>query len=700
MKATHLPTEFHLTIFENVQATKKSTQIWSWSELVANLGSPPVFSSKRDMPLIKLAHFGKERTDKGSLRHDANLQRITGIEGDYDGGVVQPEEAIRRLEKHGIRALVYTTPSHTSEAPRWRVLAPLSGEHEPKHRLKFVSRLNNALGGILANESFTLSQAYYFGRLAGKGYRCLTTFGDPELGTFIDKLDELDQRTGRDWAQTPSEPIVLTATLAAAPLYRSADEIVRHLGRLLRTGDGRRELLKSYIAAKSAQYMLPFEIRKLVEGFIQQYCDPSDPVDGADIERIIEWATNRDAVTRKQLEIDELARTRPREGGAAEELSLSRVFKPSDGLVQVPTTYPPPRTYVFADTVPPRTVCTLAGSGGSSKTMLMLQACVAAASGNKFGPLNVATGSSLLILGEEDAAERDRRIGGICEKLGADHGLVARRMRCFPAAGIDIRLTRAVDQGNPEASELVSEIIELADELSRSSDAPLTMIVLDHARLVLGGDPNDAEDVTQLTRVLTDIAQKTGAAVFLLAHSPKTVISKSAADLSASDIAGSVAFVDNARAAFMLHTMREEDAKRYDLQGNDYREYVSLQNIKANYAATGNQTWFRRVTLPKWGVAILDPVMLFSVSKGSLTTKASLKNRIFEVIKDKSGFYTQRTLRDMAGKDRRLGASESLVRQAITEMLEEGSIVRRPPTADERRTYRLGGQVREVLVTT
>ncbi len=200
MIATHSPTEFHLTIFENVQATKKSTQIWSWSELVATLGSPPFFSSKRDMPLIKLAHFGKNRTDKGSLRHDANLQCITGIEGDYDGAIVQPEEAIRRLEKHGIRALVYTTPSHASEAPRWRVLAPLSVEHGPEHHRKFVTRLNNALGGILANESFTLSQAFFFGKIEGCDYRCLTTFGHPELGTCIDLLEALDAYAAEDWS--------------------------------------------------------------------------------------------------------------------------------------------------------------------------------------------------------------------------------------------------------------------------------------------------------------------------------------------------------------------------------------------------------------------------------------------------------------------------------------------------------------------
>jgi hypothetical protein len=408
MIATDSPTEFHLTIFENVQATKKSTQILSWSELVATLGSPPVFPSKRDMPLIKLARFGTNRTDKGSLRHDANLQLITGIEGDYDGGVVQPEKALRLLEQHNIRALVYTTPSHKSEAPRWRVLAPLSAEYDPAYRRKFVSRLNNALGGILANESFTLSQVFFFGKVAGQEYRCLTTFGDPELGSYIDQLAGLDEPATEEWFPRPLAPSALTVMLVDEPLYRSADEKVKQLGRHLKTGDERRELLKSYIASKSAWGMKPFEVRKLAEAFIEQYFDPDDSVDWKDVEGLVQWATSRDGPMRAQAEIAEAARLRLQENGSTEELNASHVFGPEDGLIQVPINYPPVREYVFADTVTRGTVCALAGSGGSSKTMLAMQVCIAAASSLKLGALQVAVGASILYLGEEDLAERDR----------------------------------------------------------------------------------------------------------------------------------------------------------------------------------------------------------------------------------------------------------------------------------------------------
>ena len=91
---------------------------------------------------------------------------ITGIEADYDGPTttgpaMTVDEAVRRLAEARIQAIVYTSPSHTDAAPRWRVLCSLSREYIPSERARFVGRLNGLLGGIFAGESFTLSQAYY-----------------------------------------------------------------------------------------------------------------------------------------------------------------------------------------------------------------------------------------------------------------------------------------------------------------------------------------------------------------------------------------------------------------------------------------------------------------------------------------------------------------------------------------------------------
>ncbi len=99
-------------------------------------------------------------TDRGSLRHDRNVRFITGIEGDYDAGLVPFEDAAEAMRRNSITGLIYTSPSHTNDAPRWRILCPTSCDLPPADRKKLVARVNGALSGALGNESFTLSQSY------------------------------------------------------------------------------------------------------------------------------------------------------------------------------------------------------------------------------------------------------------------------------------------------------------------------------------------------------------------------------------------------------------------------------------------------------------------------------------------------------------------------------------------------------------
>lgn len=81
---------------------------------------------------------------------------------------------------------------HPRKKPRWRVFAPTSKPLLPDARYNLVARLNGALRGILAVESFALSQCYFVGGAPGREYRVLTTFDDPDDGEFIDALDKLD----------------------------------------------------------------------------------------------------------------------------------------------------------------------------------------------------------------------------------------------------------------------------------------------------------------------------------------------------------------------------------------------------------------------------------------------------------------------------------------------------------------------------
>ncbi|KFE34903.1 hypothetical protein DW2_10069 [Thioclava atlantica] len=155
-----------LTRFPTRGAFQKKELTFSLADLARWIADQRA-ESKDGLPWIKLATFGPDKTPKKSLRHNANVRTVTGLEADYDAGNMTPDAARDALEKAGVAGLVYTTPSHSPDAPRWRVLAPFSGPLPPEAREDLMARLNGILGGALDPASFTLSQSYYAGNVEG-----------------------------------------------------------------------------------------------------------------------------------------------------------------------------------------------------------------------------------------------------------------------------------------------------------------------------------------------------------------------------------------------------------------------------------------------------------------------------------------------------------------------------------------------------
>ena len=283
------------TRFLDRSSSSKRELAHEWAELAEYLQHAGPYPAKMVCPWIKLARFGDSRTPKGALRHDRNLVEITGVEGDYDGEQIQPEEAVRRLEAAGVRAIVYTSPSHRPEAPRWRVLAPLSATMAPAHRSRLLARVNGALGGLLTPESFTLSQSYYYGRVEGQtDYRVLVTWDDPEEGHCIDELDQLDELACYPEARASSDDDLPASHAIAAAVER--------LGRRLRTGDNRRELLKRYIGERSARGLSADEIHVLTADVVGRFFDPADPIDWANVNGLISDIASADAHERAEVQ--------------------------------------------------------------------------------------------------------------------------------------------------------------------------------------------------------------------------------------------------------------------------------------------------------------------------------------------------------------------------------------------------------------
>jgi predicted P-loop ATPase len=162
---------------------------------------------KEKLPLGKLAQFGtlpsppdENGKGGGSLRHDANVRMVTGCEGDYDGEQMPIEEARDRLNQAGLVFVIHTTAGHAAQKPRWRVWLPFSRPLPPTARARMINRLNGVLGGDLARESWTLSQAFYIGRVDGVAFEIYVGDGDE----YIDEADELDPGLG--FQPAPGQP--------------------------------------------------------------------------------------------------------------------------------------------------------------------------------------------------------------------------------------------------------------------------------------------------------------------------------------------------------------------------------------------------------------------------------------------------------------------------------------------------------------
>jgi AAA domain len=214
-----------VTLFRDQAATVKDQRTFTSDDL-SNLIRSTYAAAKSELPWLKLARFGNGKSDKGSLRHDRNVIAITGIEADYDGGSVSFDEAVEIAEKAGLHAILYTSPSHTPDRPRWRILCPTSREFAPDRRPQLLDRVNGLYRGIFAAESWTLSQSYYFGSVKRNPvHRVEIVDGQP-----IDALDELDPiAIGKP--QTKSAPGNGAAGAACGPVDEKA------LLELIRTGE-------------------------------------------------------------------------------------------------------------------------------------------------------------------------------------------------------------------------------------------------------------------------------------------------------------------------------------------------------------------------------------------------------------------------------------------------------------------------------
>jgi hypothetical protein len=589
------------------------------------------------------------------------------------------------------QGFLYTTASHSPEAPRARAFVKLSRE---------VDHIEGKELGEAAQAFIESKITTGWIEFDDSVYRSTQPVYTPVVGFVFHlvKADVLDVDYILQWHRS-TKAIQVFNKIQADPRPLSA------LGALLAPSseiaspipDGHRN--RTMLAAAGRyrkQGLSQSAIEKHVIADNERWCEP--PLDE---EEVISIARRYAHQTQAQEDTGSIftqdqqsANDNEVSEGQFDEASAKGVFTLEDGDLLLPAKAPLPRDYVFANSVTRGTAIMVGGLGGTSKTTLVMLMAIHSALGKNWGSLQIREGSSLLFLGEESADEKARRFGGLCADLKlAERQRVTERVRAFPAIGKDLRVTQSI-AGDPHPTEFADEIIRLSLAHQAESGIELSFIVLDHTRLFMSGDPNAADDVSQLTRVLAYIANATQAVVVLIAHSPKSAMSKEGAS-DAAEIFGSGAFTDNTRGTFVLNTMRPEEAKTYGKDEYERSDYVCLTNVKANYGKAGGTWWFRKESVPDWQIGTLVPEVMYSTKL--YPEFSGLSKRLVELVESKQGKLTVSKVRGLAGKSGALKASDREVRNTIDRMLDEGQLILELLTKEQRAERGLSANVKEVL---
>lgn len=366
------------------------------------------------------------------------------------------------------------------------------------------------------------------------------------------------------------------------------------------------------------------------------------------------------------------------------------------GKIEFTDKLPPLRDYVLEDIIVANKSCVLAGLGGVSKTMWLMMLSVCVALGRNFLGKATKVGCVLLVLGEEDHEEINRRFNAISHFLNlcdSEVLLVGERIRAFPTYGEDNRFTKTTSSV-AESTEFPAEIIDAAKQLEAEAGLPVALIGLDHAGLIHGGDFNAREAVVQTLTQVGKIVNGTGAATMVLAHSPKTAVGKDEADQN--DVTGSAAWVDLTRGSFILRSMSLAEAKELGVNPDIRENYVSLTAVKANYGPKGFKIWMERQTLPNYSVSVLQWV---SLSKPlPINPRHSLSSKVKIFIGQHPGQYTKTSLRDtQGGTSGQFKVGKHQVAAAVEDLLASSEIQLVPPTPEQRAKFGLHAQVTQVL---
>lgn len=231
--------------------------------------------------------------------------------------------------------------------------------------------------------------------------------------------------------------------------------------------------------------------------------------------------------------------------------------------------------------------------GGAGKSALAMVEAVAMASGRELlpGEKPVRTMRVWVLNAEDDMAEMDRRLAAVLQHFGVTYADLGGNL--FMTSGRDMKLQLArVGRDGPE---IVPGVVDALVE--RLVTAKIDVLILDPLGALHTLPENSNEAANLLLGALREVAHRADVAVVVLHHAGKAAaMDMDAAGAGASR--GASAFVDAARVVRQVVRMTVNEARNLGIAETDRRDYLRVENGKANLARAEGGRWLRMVDVP------------------------------------------------------------------------------------------------------
>ncbi len=237
----------------------------------------------------------------------------------------------------------------------------------------------------------------------------------------------------------------------------------------------------------------------------------------------------------------------------------------------------PPRPWLYGHHYMRGMVSATAGIGGAGKTSLLIVEALCLATGRDLfnGGEPIGIGAQHVWLHNEDPMdEMQRRVVSACihYRLGPDD--LGGRLHVTSSRTTSIMIARELSSGGKilVPTNHGKQIIEQIKKYD------ISLFMVDPFVAVHRVSENDNVMVEAVMQILRGIAEKTQACIELAHHFRKL----NGQEPSADDIRGASSIVGACRSVRVVAQMSSEEAQAMDIQPDERKSYIWLQNAKAN----------------------------------------------------------------------------------------------------------------------